>query len=192
MNGLSLWNILFALLAGYLIGSFPTGVVLARVLRGPDPRTAGSGHTGGSNMLRTSGLVPALITGAFDVLKGLLAVWLVLRLIPNPWVIPLVGTAAVAGHCWSAFAGLKGGMGIATGLGLGVWFFPLAVLILGLFFLLLQRFIRHRARAMMIVAALIPMVLLVLGSRGTDFLLGVGVATVLIIRFASDFNRVYS
>lgn len=192
MNGLTIWNILFAVLAGYLIGSFPTGVLIARVLHGPDPRSLGSGHIGGSNMLRAMGWLPALLTGAGDVIKGVLAVWLVLRLIPNPWVIPLTGSAAIAGHCWSAFARFQGGMGIATGLGLGLWFFPLAVPILFLLFFMLQRFVRHRARSVMIVAALVPLVLLALGTTGPPFMLGVGAAIILIIRFASDFHRVYT
>lgn len=191
MNGLTLWNILFAVLAGYLLGSFPTGVLLARALHGPDPRSLGSGHIGGSNMLRNMGWGPALATGAVDVLKGVVAVWLVLRLIPNPWVIPLAGTAAIAGHCWSAFARFQGGMGIATTLGLGVWFFPLALPILLLLFLLLQRFVRHRARTVMIVAALVPLLLLLLGISGPRFVLGVGTSLVLILCFASDFNRIY-
>ena len=62
---------------------------------------------------------------------------------------------------------------------------------MGALFLLVQRLLRHTARAMMIVAALIPMVLLALGVRGSLYMLGAGIAVVLIIRFASDFNRIY-
>jgi len=191
MNHLTVWNILFALLAGYLIGSFPSGVLLARLLGGPDPRSMGSGHTGGTNMLRAMGWIPALITGGLDIAKGVAAVWLIMRVIPNPWIIPLAGTAAVAGHCWSTFAGFKGGMGIATALGLSLWVFPLAVPLLGAVFLLVQRFVRHQARSVMIVAALAPALLLLLKVRGPVFWLGVGMAVVLIFRFSSDFNRVY-
>ena len=58
----------------YLIGGIPWGVVIARLTGGPDPRTIGSGRTGGANVLRALGPRAAVISGMLDVLKGMVAV----------------------------------------------------------------------------------------------------------------------
>ena len=66
---------LLAVLAGYLLGAIPFGVVVCRPL-GKDPRRVGSGRTGGTNVYRTAGAVPAILTVLGDGLKGAAAVWL--------------------------------------------------------------------------------------------------------------------
>ncbi|RME81858.1 MAG: glycerol-3-phosphate acyltransferase [Caldilineae bacterium] len=191
MSALSIWNMVLAVVAGYLIGSFPTGVLLARVLKTEDPRQAGSGHTGGSNMWRLAGPVPGVVTGLVDLAKGALVVWILLQIVPNGWMVPLAGTAAVAGHCWPIFADFRGGMGIATAAGLALWFFPLLIPIFALLYLLLNRFLRHQARSVMLISATIPLVLVALGEPAAQLALGIGISFVLIIRFAGDFHRVY-
>ena len=77
-----------SIVAAYLIGAIPFGVVVARGHRRPDPRTVGSGRTGGANTLRALGLGPALAAGFLDTAKGAVAV-----LIP----IALGGGSAAAG-----------------------------------------------------------------------------------------------
>ncbi len=191
MTALTVWNIVLAIVAGYLIGSFPTGVIAARAVNAPDPRTSGSGHTGGSNVLRLAGWPAAIITAVVDAGKGVLAVWLVLQVVGNPWIVPLTGTAAVAGHCWPVYTRYRGGMGVSTAAGLALWFFPLAIPIVGVFYYLLLRMLRHQARAAMIAAALIPLVLIVLRAGLPELALGVGMSLVLVARYAGDFNREY-
>jgi glycerol-3-phosphate acyltransferase PlsY len=88
MSSLSVWNVLLAMLAGYLIGSFPTGVIVGRLWGGRDPRMVGSGHTGGTNVFRNVNRTAGVITAVIDTAKGALAVWLVLQLVPNPWIVP--------------------------------------------------------------------------------------------------------
>ena len=191
MTNLTVWNVVLAIVAGYLIGSFPTGVLVARVLGAPDPRSSGSGHTGGSNLIRLAGWPAGVFTGAVDIAKGALAVWLVLQIVSNPWIVPLTGTAAVAGHCWPVFARYRGGMGVATAAGLALWLFPLAIPITGVFYYLLLRLLRHQARAAMVAAALIPLVLIALRVDAPELALGVGMSLVLVARYANDFHRVY-
>ncbi len=191
LHGLSIWNILLALSAGYLIGSFPSGVVMARLFRGPDPRTVGSTHTGATNVFRNINRVAGVLTGVLDFVKGPLAVWLVLQVAPNPWTIPLTGMAAVAGHCWPVFTQFRGGMGIATAGALALWFFPLLVPIFAVFYFIVQRFMRHQARTVMLLSAFIPLILYLLGVRGPELTLGIGISLILIVRWSSDFNRIY-
>ena len=191
MSSLSVWNILLAVLAGYLIGSFPTGVIVGRLLGGIDPRTVGSGHTGGTNVFRNVNRVAGVVTALVDTAKGALAVWLVLQLVPDPWIAPFAGTAAVAGHCWPVFTQFRGGMGVGTAGGLALWFFPLLIPIVAAIYAALHYAFKHQARAMMLASALIPMILLTLHVDLPDLVLGLGISVVLIIRWASDFYRVY-
>src|SRR5512136_957803 len=83
------------LIAAYLIGSFPTGYLMARWFKGVDPRQHGSGRTGGTNILRTAGKGAALATVAGDLLKGALAVLLARVWTGTQPAMVLAGLAAV-------------------------------------------------------------------------------------------------
>ncbi len=184
-------GLIFAALVGYLLGSFPTGVVVGRALTGRDPRQHGSGHTGGLNVYRLGGLAPLLLTGAGDIGKGALAVWLVGGLWDAPWAAPLAGGAAVAGHCWSVWLRFRGGMGIGASAGamalVHLWTIPTAVLT----FVILRRLIPHSPRAMLATLAALPTLQWALGAAWEARALGVLVAGVMFLRYAGDWNRVY-
>ena len=188
---MSPWGALFALLAGYLIGSIPTGVLLARLFRAPDPRVTGSTHTGASNVFRSAGPIAGALTGAFDFAKGALAVWLVQLLFPSPWVVPLTGAAAVAGHCWPIFTNFHGGMGVATAAGLAVWQFPIVLPIFAVAYLVVNYVMKHQARTMMLISAFLPLMLFPFHPTPEKMALAAGLAVILVIRWASDFHRVY-
>ena len=118
------------LLAGYLLGSIPSGYLAGRWLRGIDIRQQGSGSTGATNVLRVLGKGPALVVFAVDVLKGTAAVllakaWLAPMGMPlgaGAWAIDSAvvacGLAALAGHSFPIWLGGKGGKAVATGLGM--------------------------------------------------------------------------
>ncbi len=103
-------------LVAYLIGSFPSGVVVSKLNGGLDVRHHGSGHTGGTNTMRLLGTGAGAIVVVADALKGLFA-WAVVYLIMrgSQWALPLAGTMAVIGHCWPIYTKFHGGMGLATG-----------------------------------------------------------------------------
>ena len=182
---------IFAIIAGYLIGSIPTGVIIARLFRGPDPRRIGSTHTGASNVFRSTGPIAGVLTGVFDFTKGVLAAWLVHLIFPNPWVIPLAGIAAVAGHCWPVFTNFRGGMGIATAAGLAIWQFPQIIPIFAVMYLVVNYFMKHQARTIMLISAFLPLMLLPFHPSPEKMALAIGIAIVLVIRWASDFHRIY-
>lgn len=104
-------------IVAYLAGSFPTGYLAARLFTGVDPRQHGSGRTGGTNILRTAGKGPALITVIGDLLKGLLAVLLARFWIGTQAAEVVAGLAAVLGHNRSIFLGFRGGAGSMTNVG---------------------------------------------------------------------------
>lgn len=113
-----LWIVL-----SYLLGSVPFGIVLARISGGVDPRLAGSGNVGATNVARLCGFGWGVATLACDLFKGLAASGLALCINPDAVFVTLAALAAVAGHRWSCFLGFKGGKAVATSIGV---FIPLA------------------------------------------------------------------
>ena len=103
--------------AGYLVGGIPWGIVVARLVGGPDPRSLGSGRTGGANVMRALGFRAALVAGLLDAAKGAVSVLLPVVLGLHPLVQLLAGLAAIVGHSRSPYIGLRGGRGVAPGWG---------------------------------------------------------------------------
>jgi glycerol-3-phosphate acyltransferase PlsY len=114
----------------YLSGSVPVGVLVARLSGGVDPRTVGSGRTGGTNALRALGRRRALVVVLGDVGKGLLPV-LVARTVTggDPAIEVACALAAVFGSGRSIFLRGGGGRGVGTGVGTLLAIQPLALLV---------------------------------------------------------------
>jgi len=104
-----------ALLGGYLLGSVPFGLLLAKVAGKGDIRNIGSGNIGATNVLRTGSKGLAAATLLLDGAKGFLAVWLAWRYLPDAAGAAALG--AVLGHCFPVWLRFKGGKGVATTLG---------------------------------------------------------------------------
>jgi glycerol-3-phosphate acyltransferase PlsY len=123
-----------ALVLGYVLGAIPFGVVVARLVGGPDPRTIGSERTGATNTVRALGRGWGLAVGLLDVAKGLVAAALgaaigaAVGLVPE-WVAAGSCVAAVTGHIRSVFIGFRGGRGVATAAGGFLVLVPAALLI---------------------------------------------------------------
>jgi len=111
------WAMLAGLAAAYLIGAIPVGFLVARAAGGLDIRRAGSGSIGATNVLRTLGKLPAVLTLGGDIAKGYLAVSAARAIVPGPWGAAAGAALAVVGNCWPVFLGFRGGKGVATGLG---------------------------------------------------------------------------
>ena len=117
------------IVAGYLIGSIPMGVLVARLTGGQDPRAIGSGRTGGTNAIRAMGPVRGVAVGLLDLGKGLAAVLLARVAGAGDLALALVGIAAVSGAWRSIFLRLHGGRGVATGIGAMLGIAPLAIVL---------------------------------------------------------------
>ena len=117
------------MLVSYLAGSIPVGVIVARQSGGTDPRTVGSGRTGGTNALRALGRKWAALVVAGDLLKGALPVVMARIVTDSPTIEVLCGAAAVAGAIWSVFAGFRSGRGVGTAVGTMLVIQPIAVLL---------------------------------------------------------------
>lgn len=115
---------------GYLSGSIPVGVIVARLTGRPDPRSVGSGRTGGTNAVRALGWGAGIVVGLLDIAKGAAPVLIARAAIAagpglgasalaaaSPLVEALTGLAAVAGAHRSIFLRFNGGRGVAAGIG---------------------------------------------------------------------------
>ena len=104
-----------ALVAGYLLGSIPFGVILTRLAGAGDLRAIGSGNIGATNVLRTGRKGLAAATLLLDLLKGFAAVAIAEWLVPGFGI--LAGIGAFLGHCFPAWLRFRGGKGVATLMG---------------------------------------------------------------------------
>ena len=102
---------------GYLLGSIPFGMVLARVMGLGNLRDIGSGSIGATNVLRTGSKAAAALTLLLDALKGVAAM-LLARSFAGEDAAQLAGLMAMIGHCYPVWLRFDGGKGVATYLGL--------------------------------------------------------------------------
>jgi glycerol-3-phosphate acyltransferase PlsY len=109
---LLLWAVL-----GYLIGSVPFGVVVARVMGLGNLREIGSGNIGATNVLRTGSKPAAAATLVLDAAKGAVAL-LLARAMTGEDAAQLAALAAMIGHCYPVWLKFSGGKGVATFLGI--------------------------------------------------------------------------
>jgi glycerol-3-phosphate acyltransferase PlsY len=182
-------------LLAYLIGAFPTGVVMTKLLGGPDVRYHGSGNTGGTNTMRQVGVAAGATVVVIDALKGLFA-WGIAYVIMlgSPWALPLAGTLAVVGHCWPIYTKFQGGMGLATGGALilvtSPWTIALAIPVWAIFFFLVFKK-QYSPRCVTItipVATALSLIFLPLAIN-VQWLL-VMLTVVLVVRHIPEWNRV--
>jgi glycerol-3-phosphate acyltransferase PlsY len=103
------------IVSGYLLGSIPFGLIAGKVFSGVDVRDHGSGRTGMTNVLRTSGVKAAVLVLALDMLKAVSAILLAKYLTHNAGIETAAGLAALIGHNWPVFTGFRGGRGTASG-----------------------------------------------------------------------------
>jgi glycerol-3-phosphate acyltransferase PlsY len=179
------------MLLAYLAGSVPVGVLVARLSGGTDPRTVGSGRTGGTNALRALGRKWAAVVVIGDLAKGAVPV-LVARWFTggDALVEALCGASAVAGAIWSVFAGFRSGRGVGTGVGTMLVIQPLAVVLTAPVFIgaiLLTRYVS--LGSLLGSAAMFPaMLLFLLVAPGTplSYVIYVGVGAAFIWLAHSD------
>ena len=137
---------ILAAVVGYLLGSIPSGMIVARVYRNVDLTAYGSGRTGATNVLRTLGRGAAAVAFAGDFLKGVLAVAAVKFAIApdNAWIEMIAAVAVVVGHTYSIFIRFRGGRGVVTGFGATLVAAPVPSLIaftIGILLVVITRYV---------------------------------------------------
>jgi glycerol-3-phosphate acyltransferase PlsY len=179
----ALW-IAAALLGAYLVGSLSFAVIFSKAMGLPDPRSYGSKNPGATNVLRSGNKAAALMTLAFDALKGYVPVVLVLVLGPRVGLgentAAFAGLAAFVGHLWPVFFRFQGGKGVATAAGALMAINPWLGMATLLSFGLIVAFSRYVSLASIVAAAFAPFYqALIWGLEPA--LLAIGVMSLLLI-----------
>jgi glycerol-3-phosphate acyltransferase PlsY len=179
-----------AVLAAYLIGAVPIGWLVARGLGVTDIRHHGSGTIGATNVLRTLGRLPAIVTLLGDVAKGYLAVAAGAALGGgDPVIVGAATVAAVTGNCWSVFLGFRGGKGVATGLGALLHCLPLATLAALPVFVVVAATTRYVSLASLLAASCVPLGAVMLCYPAPSTVAAVLVAVIVIARHHANITR---
>ena len=156
-------ELLFAFLAGYLLGSIPFGLLLTRLAGKGDVRRVGSGNIGATNVLRTGGKALAAATLVLDALKATAAVVIASWLWPSGERFAAAG--ALLGHLYPVWLKFRGGKGVATLLGVLIPLLPLGALIYAAVWLAALLIVRISSVAGMLAAISAPVAAAILGAN---------------------------
>jgi acyl phosphate:glycerol-3-phosphate acyltransferase len=183
-----------AIVAAYLIGAVPIGYLVGRAFGVADIRRHGSGTIGATNVLRTAGRLPALLTLGGDIAKGFLAVAVGAALAksaagPDLGATAACAVAAVIGNCWSVFLGFRGGKGVATGLGALLALVPLAVLLAAVVWLGVTISFRYVSLGSILGSVCGALGAAVLGYPGPFVLAAFGVTAIVVARHHANIAR---
>lgn len=185
-------SMILMLLAAYLLGAIPTGIILTKLTGGEDIRNVGSGNIGATNVYRTAGRKLGLLTLFGDCLKGIIPMLLAIQWGFEGGSLALVGLAAQLGHCFPVYLGFKGGKGVATALGVFLVISPGSILlVLSLFLVVLGKW-RYISLASISCAAAIPFLVLILEGSFMVFLVSCFIAALVIWRHKENIDRLLS
>ena len=193
-------NYLFIIIS-YLIGSIPTGVVLAKVTGGEDIRKSGSGNIGATNVTRLLGKKLGALTLLGDVLKAVIPMiavhWYLVQsgkpVSPDELdlAVTLSGGAAFLGHMYSIYLKFGGGKGVATGLGVFIVLEPLTALISLFLFIAVVYFSGYVAVGSLVVSALITLWIWLLGGSPYHVFLGFFIGVLIWIKHVDNIKRLF-
>lgn len=180
------------LILAYLLGSLPFGLWVGKLWAKVDVREHGSGNIGVSNVLRTVGVVPAIIVLIFDAGKGLIPVLLAKQLVSNETMWIVIGIMAIVGHTWPLFLQFKGGRGVATAAGMLIglsWQVILILLAVWIASLVITRYI---SLSSILAAISLPICLWILDFSASYLLLGSLLALLVVLRHIPNIKRLFA
>lgn len=176
------------LIAAYLLGSIPTGLLLAKAA-GVDIRSSGSGNIGATNVYRTLGRGVGILTLLGDCLKGVIPVVIAgYSGMSDSWVAA-IGLAAFLGHIYTVFLGFKGGKGVATALGVFLAVSPPAVGAALLIFVAVVWKWRYISLASITAAVAMPGMMAVFDARPPLVIMTVIVALLVVWKHRENIQR---
>jgi glycerol-3-phosphate acyltransferase PlsY len=181
---------IFIALFGYLLGSVPTGLILAKLFSKVDPRKIGSKNIGATNIFRTAGKSLGILTLAGDLLKGAIPVVIAIQWGESDLWIAISGLTPFLGHIFPIFLGFKGGKGVATALGVYLVISPVAVLIEFLIFAGIVWKWRFISLGSITCATTIPILIAYFRSDSQAyFIISVIIAALILYRHQSNISR---
>jgi glycerol-3-phosphate acyltransferase PlsY len=185
---IDLLTYLLALLPFYLIGAFPTGMIVARRY-GVAIDRKGSGNVGAANVYRVVGKGPAALTLFGDAVKGVLAVTLGSLFASDPGFPNAAGLAAVLGHCVSIPPLLRGGKGVATSLGVVLVLAPTLAAVATGVYVVGAKLSGMSAVGSLAAALLTPLFTLLFGMGDLLFQTTAALAVIIVVRHRTNIER---
>jgi len=184
---------LLLIVAAYLLGAIPFGLVFSRWLTGKDPRDFGSGNIGATNASRTGGKKIGLLTLAADIIKGMIPVFIAVQIngegSANEWLIAAVAVAAFLGHIFPVYLKFKGGKGVATMFGVLLPWQPAVALIAFVIWLAAILLSRYVALASILAGISLPFSAWLLGASTAAICACVLFCVLMAIRHQSNVQR---
>lgn len=178
------------IILGYLSGSIASAVLVSKVMGLDDPRLAGSGNPGATNVLRLHGKMAAALTLAGDVVKGILPVLIARAVGVHDFIIALTGMAAFLGHLYPVFFNFKGGKGVATFIGvLSASYWLLGLAFIGTW-LIMAAIFRYSSLSAIIAAILTPLYSWLLMPSRAYFICFSAMSALLIWRHRSNIMNI--
>jgi acyl phosphate:glycerol-3-phosphate acyltransferase len=177
VSALEVTGFLACVVAAYLIGSIPFGVIVGKIFYGVDVREHGSGNVGTTNVFRVLGKKAGVAVLICDMLKGYVPAVLAAQLL-DPWLAIFVASAPVVGHMYSIFLKGSGGKGVATGAAVVLALVPLAFVIILSVWIVLILVTRYVSVASLVAALLVPVLAFCLDDPLPYQIAGVLVATI--------------
>ena len=185
-------TLLVALLLCYLTGAIPFGLLFSRMV-GKDVREEGSGNIGATNVNRVLGKKLGILTLLCDVAKGFFPVYVASLFLPEgnsvELFIGLCGLAAVLGHMFSVYIGFQGGKGVATALGVFLFFSPISIAIALVVFVAVVAISGFVSAGSLVASGIIPFVMLLLGESFSTFICALVIAALIWIKHSSNIGR---
>lgn len=177
------------LIVAFLLGSIPFGIITAKA-KGIDLKKVGSGNIGATNVFRALGKWPAVITLIGDMGKGALAVALGRYGGVDPLVEGLIGLAAILGHNFSIFLRFRGGKGVATSIGVLLFYLPREALVTIAIWLFVVLFTRYSSLGALVAFGLLPLSVYVFEPGDwTKVLIATLISALIIVRHRENIDR---
>ena len=180
---------MIAVIAGYLIGSIPFALVLARRWGTADLRTIGSGNLGAANVMRVSGVTPGVLVAVLDLAKGAASVALAQRVRPDGATAALAGFAAIMGHIYPVWLRFKGGKGVATACGVFSVLTPAVVPPVLAIFLATVALTKYISLGSLLATIALPPIAYAIGSPPPSVFAAIAASVVIVIRHRSNLVR---
>jgi acyl phosphate:glycerol-3-phosphate acyltransferase len=158
----------FLVFVAFILGSIPFGIIVAKA-KGVDLKKVGSRNIGATNVLRSLGKWPALLTLLGDVIKGTAAVAIGKYFGVGIVYQGLIGFAAILGHNFSIFLGFRGGKGVATSMGVLSIYSPKTALFTLVIWLVVVMFTRYSSLGALVSFGLLPFSILFFDGRSKLF-----------------------
>jgi glycerol-3-phosphate acyltransferase PlsY len=203
-DALSVSPILYLLIpVAFLLGSIPFGIIVTRS-KGVDLRSAGSRNIGATNVLRSAGKIPAILTLIGDIIKGALPV-IICKYIINDAVSTMetgepssivndlwpgiIGLSAVLGHMFSVFLSFKGGKGVATGFGVVSVYSPAAAGIMLLIWISVACMFKYSSLAAISAVTAMPVIFILIGASNIKVIIGIILAALILYKHKSNIKN---